>query len=167
MKKLIWAFFLILIGLGVTSCDFNRVYEQYEDIPNYQWEQKNILRFEVNIKDTIQANNIFLNIRNTGSYEYSNIWVFVKKITPDGKTENKKIELQLADEKGKWYGSGFGDIFDLQVPFQQNVIFPHSGKYVFEITQGMWPQKLNGVVNVGIRIEKLNHKITDSNRGKK
>jgi len=156
MKKLTWSIYLILIGTLFSSCDFNRVYEQYEDIPNYQWDQHNVLQFDVNIKDTIQTYNVFLNVRNSGSYEFSNMWVFVKMTAPGGQMNDRKIELHLANKEGKWYGNGFGDIFDLQIPYQKNVQFPHSGKYTYEITQGMWPQKLNGVVNVGIRIEKVN-----------
>lgn len=146
----------LLIAVFALSCDSNRVYEQYENIPDFEWNQENILRFEVEITDTIHAHNIFVNLRNSGDYAYSNLWLFVKTISPDNEVDEKKIEIQLADETGDWYGSGFGDIFDLQVPFKQKVVFPKSGKYVFEIVQGMYDLKLQGIVNVGIRIEKEN-----------
>jgi gliding motility-associated lipoprotein GldH len=146
----------LLIAVFALSCDSNRVYEQYENIPDFEWNQENILRFEVEITDTIQAHNIFVNLRNSGDYAYSNLWLFVKTISPDNEVDEKKIEIKLADGTGDWYGSGFGDIFDLQIPFKQKVVFPKSGKYVFEIVQGMYDLKLQGVVNVGIRIEKEN-----------
>ncbi|MDM8161240.1 gliding motility lipoprotein GldH [Labilibaculum sp. K2S] len=146
----------LLLGVVVLSCDSNRVYEQYENIPDFEWNQENVLRFEVEITDTIHANNIFINLRNSGDYAYSNLWVFVKVISPDNELDEEKVEIELADETGDWYGSGFGDIFDLQVSFKQKVVFPKSGKYVFEITQGMYDRKLKGIVNVGIRIEKEN-----------
>ncbi|MFA9371023.1 MAG: gliding motility lipoprotein GldH [Labilibaculum antarcticum] len=144
----------LLIAISAFSCDSNRVYEKYEDIPDFEWNQENILRFEVEIIDTIQAHNVFINLRNSGDYAYSNLWLFVKIISPDNEVEEKKIEINLADDAGDWYGTGFGDIFDLQVPFKQKVVFPKSGKYVFEIGQGMYDLKLQGIVNVGIRIEK-------------
>ncbi|MBN2597046.1 gliding motility lipoprotein GldH [Labilibaculum sp.] len=146
----------LLLGVLVLSCDSNRVYEQYENIPDFEWDQENILRFEVEITDTIHANDIFINLRNSGDYAYSNLWVFVRVTSPDNELNEEKVEIELADETGDWYGSGFGDIFDLQVPFKQKVVFPRSGKYVFEIVQGMYDQKLKGIVNVGIRIEKEN-----------
>lgn len=146
----------VLLGTLLFSCDSNRVYEQYENIPDFLWNQENICRFEVEVTDTIQAYNILINLRNSGDYSYSNLWLFVKTISPDNEIVDNKIEVKLADENGEWYGSGFGDIFDLQVPFQQKVVFPKSGKYVFEITQGMYDLKLKGIVNVGIRMEKEN-----------
>ncbi|PKQ62902.1 hypothetical protein BZG02_11405 [Labilibaculum filiforme] len=151
MLKFLCVLFLVVI---VLSCDSKRVYEQYESIPDFEWSQENTLRFEVEITDTIHAHNIFVNLRNSGDYAYSNLWVFVKSISPDKEVEEKKVEIALADETGAWYGSGFGDIFDLQVPFKKNVVFPKSGKYVFKIKQGMYDPKLKGIVNVGIRIEK-------------
>lgn len=58
--------------------------------------------------------------------------------------------------KRKWFGSGFGDIFDLRIPFKQNVVFQKSGIYVFEIVQGMRDEELKEVVNIGLRLEKAN-----------
>lgn len=146
----------LLMAVFTLSCDSNRVYEQYENIPDFEWNQENIFCFEVEVTDTIHAHNIFVNLRNSGDYAYSNLWLFVKTISPGNEIVNKKIEIKLADATGEWYGSGFGNIFDLQVPFQQKVVFPKSGKYVFEITQGMYDLKLKGIVNIGIRIEKEN-----------
>ncbi|MGQ1911363.1 gliding motility lipoprotein GldH [Marinifilum sp. RC60d5] len=156
MKQLICICCLIIGSIAFSSCDSNRVYEQYEKIPDYKWNVKNVLRFEVEITDTLSSHNLYLNVRNSGAYAYSNMWMFIKKTTPDGIVSEEKFECPLASEKGEWYGSGFGDIFDLQIPYQQNVIFPKSGIYVFEIVQGMREEELENVVNVGIRIEKAN-----------
>jgi gliding motility-associated lipoprotein GldH len=144
------------LGFSLLSCDSNRVYEQYETIPDFEWNQEDTLRFDVDITDTIQVNNVYFNLRNSGDYEYSNLWLFVRKISPDKQVVERKVELALADETGDWYGSGFGDLFDLQIPMEQNVVFPQSGKYVYEIIQGMYDKKLKGIANVGIRIEKEN-----------
>jgi len=138
------------------SCDSNRVYEQYETIPDFEWSQEHVLRFEVEITDTIQAYNMYVNVRNSNEYAYSNLWMFVKTTTPGKEISEQKIQFQLADESGDWYGSGFGDIFDLQRPLKEHVIFPKSGIYVFEIVQGMREAKLKGIVNIGIRVEKDN-----------
>jgi len=154
--KMLRIFCTVFLGVLLFSCDSNRVYEQYENIPDFEWDQANIFRFEVEVTDTIHAHNIFVNLRNSGDYAYSNLWLFVKTISPDNEITDEKIEIKLADETGEWYGSGFGNIFDLQVPFQQKVVFPKSGKYMFEITQGMYDLKLKGIVNIGIRIEKEN-----------
>jgi gliding motility-associated lipoprotein GldH len=144
----------LLIAVFTLSCTSNSVYDKYENIPDFEWNQGKIFRFEVDITDTTHTHNVFVNVRNSGDYAYSNLWLFVKTISPDNEVDEQKIEVKLADETGDWYGSGFGDIFDLKVPFKQKMVFPKSGKYVFEIAQGMYDHKLKGIVNVGIRIEK-------------
>jgi gliding motility-associated lipoprotein GldH len=155
MTKLTWILVALLAVVSL-GCDNNRVFEQYEDIPDYKWSKNQTLRFEVEIVDTINPHNLYLNIRNTGAYGYSNLWLFVNKTDTQGETISEKFECKLADDKGKWYGSGFGDLFDLQIPYQQNIIFPRSGIYVFEMVQGMRTDSLEEVVNVGIRVEKAN-----------
>ncbi len=154
--KLVRILCVALLGVLALSCDSNRVYEQYEDIPDFEWSQEHVLRFEVDITDTIQAHDLFVNVRNSGGYQYSNLWLFVRSISPDNQISDRKLELKLADKTGQWFGSGFGDLFDLQVPYQQKYVFSKSGKYVFEIVQGMYDEKLKGIANVGIRIEKQN-----------
>ncbi len=144
----------LLMAVMAISCDSNRVYEQYENIPDFEWNQGDTLRFEAEITDTITTHNVLINLRNSGNYAYSNLWLFVKTTSPDNEVNEQKIEIELADDTGDWYGTGFGDIFDLQVPFKQKMVFPNSGKYVFEIVHGMYDKKLQGIVNVGIRIEK-------------
>ena len=60
----------------------------------------------------------------------------------------------LADEKGKWIGSGMGDLYDNQIPFKKNVRFPLAGIYSFEIQQGMRMENVPLIMDVGLRIEK-------------
>jgi len=156
MKQLILICCFVVSCFSIASCDSNRVYEHYEKIPDYKWNMENVLRFEVEITDTINSHNLYLNVRNSGAYAYSNMWLFVKRTNPDGITVEEKFECTLASEKGEWFGSGFGDIFDLQIPYKQQVVFPKSGTYIFEMVQGMRVEELENVVNVGIRIEKAN-----------
>lgn len=154
--KLVRIFCTTLFAVFVLSCDSNRLYEEYKDIPDFEWSQEDILRFEVNITDTLQVHEMFVNVRNTGEYQYSNLWLFIRSIAPNREVYDRKLELKLADKSGQWYGSGFGDLFDLQVPYQHELVFPKKGKYVFEIRQGMYDKKLIGIANLGIRIENKN-----------
>jgi len=137
-----------------SACKDNRVFENYVEIPNHKWQKEHIASFEVEITDSIQLHNIYVNIRNTGKYPFSNLWLFMKQTNPDGTIIDDKFECHLANETGEWYGSGFGDIFDLQLLYKPSVVFTRPGTYLFEITQGMRGEYLPGIVNVGLRVEK-------------
>lgn len=147
------SFALILIA---SACKDNRVYENYIDIPSHEWNKDSIARFEVEITDSIQLHNISVNIRNTGKYPFSNLWVFIKEISPEGKINEEKFECHLASKTGEWYGSGFGNIFDLQVLYKPAIQFTKPGLYTFEMVHGMRDENLPGMVNVGLKIDKAN-----------
>ncbi|MCZ4695478.1 gliding motility lipoprotein GldH [Ancylomarina euxinus] len=152
--------YLLIISLALilitSACQDNRVYESYVDIPNHEWNKDYTARFEVEITDSIQLHNIYVNIRNTGKYPYSNLWLFIKQIDPEGKMTEEKYECQLASDTGEWYGSGFGNIFDLQMLYKPAILFTKPGLYTFEMVQGMRDDKLLGVVNIGLKLDKTN-----------
>ena len=114
-----------------------------------------IAAFKVPITDTINSNNVFFTIRNGSSYPFRNIYLFVTTTSPDGKRITDTLQYNLADEKGKWYGKGFGDIHELNLPYKSNVFFPKKGNYQFKIQHGMRIENLKGVYDFGLRIEKI------------
>ncbi len=152
--KAIIFLFPILLCLFFFSCDSKRIFEQNQEFPESVWSSKNILKFEVDIKDPSTPANFYINVRNADGYPYSNIYLFIKTTFPNGKFSNDTLECILADEKGKWLGKGLGDIYDNQIPFKRNVRFPLVGKYTFEIQHGMRTDSIPLIMDIGLRIEK-------------
>jgi len=145
---------LVLCVLFFSSCDNNRIFEQNQEIPESGWDKKNVVKFDVDIKDPATAAHFYVNVRNAEGYPYGNIFLFIKTVFPNGKFSNDTLECVLADEKGKWLGTGVGDLYDNQIPFKRNVRFPQAGIYRFEIQQGMRPESVPLILDVGLRIEK-------------
>ena len=130
------------------------VFEKNTVIPDNKWEMNNIVKLEAEIKDTISLNNIYINVRNAGGYQYSNLYLFLTTRTPHAGEARDTVELPLADERGKWYGNGSGDIWDNRILFKRNFRFPESGVYHFELQQAMRVNPLPQIMDVGMRIEK-------------
>jgi len=153
--------YLLLLSLALifitSACQDSPVFENYIDIPNHEWNKEYIARFEVEITDSIQLHNISVNIRNTGKYPYSNLWLFIKQIDPEGNMNEEKFECRLASDTGEWYGSGFGNIFDLQVLYKPAILYTKPGLYTFEMVQGMRDENLPGIVNIGLKIDKTSN----------
>ncbi|MFP4025373.1 MAG: gliding motility lipoprotein GldH [Thiohalospira sp.] len=145
---------LILITFLFFSCDPNQVYENNKPIADYKWDMNDTIVFEVSINDTTNAHNIYFNVRNTSKYQMQNLYVFIHTIAPNGMTLTDTFECYLADDKGRWTGSGWGDLYDNQFIYKKNIRFPVSGKYTFKYTQGMRTETLQYISDVGIRIEK-------------
>ncbi|MFT3751691.1 MAG: gliding motility lipoprotein GldH [Paludibacter sp.] len=144
-------FFLLLL----TGCTRNDVYFQYNPIAVNGWSKDTAYVFNIAVSDTAATYNVYVNVRNRGEYPYQNLWLFLKKITPDTIQTKDSIECYLADQRGKWLGSGMGSILEMPVLYQQNVRFNKSGIYRYEIVQGMRDSILIGINDIGMRVEKI------------
>jgi gliding motility-associated lipoprotein GldH len=149
---------VILLLLSFLSCDKQQVFEQFHSIPEHKWNSKDIINFNVNISDTTSSHNVLIAIRNTGQYEFSNLYLFVTAISPDGNMVRDTTEIVLANDHGKWLGKGSAAVYTLYHPFRQNVRFPLKGIYQFGIEQAMWMKELEYVTDVGLCIEKAGNK---------
>jgi gliding motility-associated lipoprotein GldH len=151
-----FSFILILtILILLPSCNSNVVYTNSMAMAEETWKLMDIPVFKIPITDTINSNNVFFTIRNGSSFPFRNIFLFVTTTSPDGKKITDTLQYNLADEKGKWYGKGFGDIHELNLPYKSNVYFPLKGTYLFKIQHGMRVENLKGVYDFGLRIEKI------------
>jgi len=150
-----YSFILLLTScVLLLSCNNNVIYTDSIPMPGKKWELMNIPSFRVPIDDTLSRNNVIFTIRTGSSYPFRNIYLFVQTKSPDGKFITDTLQYFLADEKGKWYGKGFGEIHELKLPYKSNVFFPVKGIYQFNIRHGMRIEDLNGVFDFGLRIEK-------------
>jgi len=137
------------------SCDSNQVYERNKEISDFTWHKDSIVKFEVQIQDTINPHNIFVNVRNTSQYQMQNLFLFITTTSPHGATLRDTFECYLADERGKWTGTGWGDIYDNQFLYKKNIRFPVSGQYTFKYVQAMRTNELKYISDIGLRIEKI------------
>ena len=156
MKHIFFCFICLSLLLSLGSCDRKRVFESYKELDKNGWNKDSVVVFDVQLKDTIKNHNLFVNIRNKGTYPYSNIYLFMTIGSPDGMMKTDTVEFTLADPKGRWKGSGIGGLHDNQILYKNSVFFPHKGIYKFQIKQGMRDNVLQGIRDVGIRIEKAN-----------
>jgi gliding motility-associated lipoprotein GldH len=145
----------LIFVLLLSGCKSNVVYTSASSMAKETWKLMDIATFKVPVNDTINSNNVIFTIRTGTAYPFRNIFLFVTTTSPDMKTITDTLQYNLADEKGKWYGKGFGDIHELNLPYKSNVFFPAKGIYEFKIQHGMRVENLKGVYDFGLRIEKI------------
>ena len=146
--------YLLLIGVGLSACDSDKIYENNVAIPTDGWRRVERARFEVEIADTIHPCNIYINVRNNIHYKYADFWLFVDVHAPTGAVSSDTVRIILADHRGKWLGHGLGSKFDSRMVFRKNILFPVSGTYIFEYEQASRDEPLSGIEDIGLRIEK-------------
>ena len=140
--------FLLLI----VACDNEVVFEKNQPIDQGKWRASQPVSVEFDIKDTVTLHNFYINLRNGEEYPYSNIFLFIAMEFPNGKKSVDTLECPLADQSGRWYGSGLGDLYDNRIIFKQRKQFPLAGHYKVDIYQAMRTEELNGVYDVGFRL---------------
>ena len=153
MKKLS-VYILGLISLFVVSCGSDVLYDNSKMIED-KWNKNNYKTFELNVEDTLNPYNFYINIRNSVDYRYANVYFFMETVFPNNQVSVDTIECILADKKGKWIGKGYGKYRDNQILLRRRGAFPMKGKYKFILKHGMRTDNLEGINAVGIRIEKF------------
>lgn len=143
----------VLLFCLLWNCKPSADMAENQDIPNARWDMAKPLRFEYQCNDTLNYKDILFTIRHTGQYPYSNIFLFVTTLAPNGSKQKDTVEFMLANTRGKWFGSGIGDVYSLQLIFRRNIRFGQKGRYIFYIHHGMREKELNGITDFGILIK--------------
>jgi gliding motility-associated lipoprotein GldH len=151
-------FFYLTLSAGLllfSGCtDPKAVVDQNAEVINHNWTYLNKFKYPVKIDDEKLSYNLYMNLRVTSDYKYSNLFVLISQTGPDKKTTVKRYELKLANKDGEWLGKGSGNLYSYQKPFLTNYKFPAKGTYTFTIEQNMRDNPLREVSDVGLRVEK-------------
>src|ERR1700742_4476560 len=98
---------LMLFNTGCT--DKKAIIDQNTSVANQNWAYLNKFRYDVKIDDEKAAYNLYMNLRVTSDYKYSNIFVLITQVGPDKKPKVNRYELKLAAKDGEWFGKGSGN----------------------------------------------------------
>ena len=128
-------------------------YDQYQAVPGGTWEIGERLEYTVEVDDTLSNNHFYLNVRNNGDYPFQNLYLFFHTEFPNGKSAVDTVQLILAGETGQWIGKGSGSLYQSKHMFKFSRRFPLIGTYKFGVEHGMREEALEGISDVGLRLE--------------
>ena len=144
------AVFIML--LGVMGCTDTAVLDQNVAIEDRAWHYEDQPELTAHITDVTRPYHLYLNLRHTPDYRYSNVFILLHQHAPDGRDTTERIELTLAEPDGRWLGRGNGSVYTHQQLIKESVRFPDTGNYVFRLEQNMRENPLREFTDVGIRI---------------
>src|SRR5687768_9258439 len=99
MKKYLLSAF-VMLGVLLSSCNNNRIFEENKDFENNAWPISAIQKFKFEVKDPSKKHAIYFNVRNAVFYEYYNLYLKHILIGPDGKEISTNLhELFLMDKQ--------------------------------------------------------------------
>ena len=163
MLRKIKGLFLIVISCFLfTSCDSDSVFDQYQSVPN-QWHKDSIASFIFKAPDTINNYNLYVNLRNTDAYKFSNLFLIVELNYPNGRAVKDTLEYKMAAPNGELLGTGFSDLKENKLWFRgyKDIFqFNEEGDYTVNIQHAMrnngdvnGVENLEGITDIGFRVE--------------
>ena len=142
-----------LLGVFLAGCtDPGGVIDNNTALDNKVWSYNNRVGYNFKIDDVNAHYNFYINLRVTGDYKYSNLFVLISD--PVKPKLSSRYELKLARPDGQWLGKGSGNLYSFRIPFKSNYKFPAAGTYNVHIEQNMRDNPLHEVSDVGLRVEK-------------
>lgn len=149
----------ILATLSFSSCGQKDAYFRYNEIKEGQWKMHDTLFFEIDSSNYSVgvAYNLYLEVTNNVNYPYQNIHFFEwDNIANDTTLARTEKECLLADEFGKWKGTGFGSLFQSTFILKENITFSDKRNVSIKMLHGMQDEILTGIEKVGIRLSYRN-----------
>lgn len=162
-KRISWFLLVISVLCLNLSCDSKAVYDTYKTLPN-EWHKDSITKFTFKAPDTTDNYNLYVNLRNTNVYKFSNLFLIVELNYPNGKAVKDTLEYKMAAPNGELLGTGFSDVKENKLwfrGFKNKFQFTEEGEYNINIQHAMRKNgevngitNLKGITEVGFRVEK-------------
>jgi len=146
MHKILVAFLLFVC---MASCGEGLVKSELKSTENAIWSKDNSVEFTFSEMDTLQAHDMFINVRNDNSFPYNNLFLIAKLEFPNGESVTDTLEYEMALPDGTWLGKGYGSIKENKLWYKENIVFASSGVYTLRIAHAMRKNgDVNGVINL-------------------
>jgi gliding motility-associated lipoprotein GldH len=148
MSKQMHKIILVALVIILSSCNGKTtVFDQYKEFPTTGWHKDSVAHFEVTLEKGTTYNN-------RGDYKTQNMWLFISYERPDKSIKKDTLEIYLADNQGRWLGTGFGSLYEMPVVFIPKIKIAQTGVYKFDIKHGMRDTTLVGINDIGLEILK-------------
>ncbi len=161
MKTITSLVFLALTFL-LLSCDKNRLFESYQSVDG-SWHKDSVFSFIWEQTDQKPV-NLFLMVRNNHDYEFNNLFIISKIKFPNNRVLVDTLEYAIANADGSFIDKQYSHIIENKLFIKENYKL-QPGTYEITIEQAnrkigaVEPlEKLNGIIDVGIRVEQYNNK---------
>ena len=132
MRKL----FVVLLVAMTAACNSKQVFHERVTFDDSEWCKDSVVRFSVDVTDTVQTYDVVFSIVNEDDYPYANLYLFTDIIFPNRQFLRDTVEFMLSTNDGQWLGSGMNG-YENNFQFKSNVRFPQCGTYVFAFEQAM------------------------------
>ena len=153
MFKKPWYFVFLLLG-----CISSPYPLEYKTMDGY-WSASQTLTFTLEETLLEAPHNLYLHLRNTDDYAYSNIFLIAQIKDSTQVYALDTLEYAMANVDGSWLGKGFGEVKESVLWWKENLTLEAKGPLTVEVPHAMrnfrkedGVAQLAGIVGVGLGI---------------
>lgn len=153
-KGNIFWIFACLIFITLASCSEGEAYFRFHHIENGTWLRDSLLVFTIDSLSSTKASSydVTVELTTNRSYPFRDIWLQIDQDLTDSLVQTDTLRFMLADENGKWLGSGTGGLNQLSFPYCSFTTRDTVYRYRLTVRQIMDVERLRGVEKVGIKL---------------
>lgn len=153
-KSSILSIFVGLLFAVIVSCSEGEAYSRFHHIKSGKWYRDSVLIFRI---DSLPPSSgirydVTVELTTNRSYPYRNLWLLIDQNLADSLVRTDTLRCILADEYGKWLGSGVGGLNQLSLPYRSFIPWDSLSNYQLIVRHGMEEDMLRGVEKVGIKM---------------
>lgn len=150
----IFPIFAGLLFTTLASCSGGEDYSRFHHIENGKWYRDSLLVFMVDSLIPVLGTtyDVTVELTTNHSYPYRDLWLQIDQDLTDSLVRADTLRYLLADEYGKWLGSGTGGLNQLSLPYRSFTPRDSVYNYRLVIRQIMDDNPLRGVEKVGIKV---------------
>ena len=153
-KSDVFSIFVGLLSIVLASCSEKEGYSCFHHIENGKWYRNSPLVFTIDSLTPSQGTGyeVTVELTTNRSYPYRDLWLQIEQDLTDSLIRTDTLRCLLADEYGRWLGSGIGGLNQLSLPYRSFI--PRDSMYHYRLTirQAMGDELLRGVEKVGIKL---------------
>jgi gliding motility-associated lipoprotein GldH len=136
----------------------NCLFEKNYDLKNGQWAYGDTLDFTFNITDTMAVYDIVMVFKHTPQYATQNLYMNISTKFPTGERPKQLLNIDLADNTGKWEGKCNSTECAFEIPIQPNAYFNAAGQYTITLEQYMREEYLKDIKSIALKLVDKNQK---------
>lgn len=144
--------------LALASCSQGEVYYRFHHVQHGKWCRDSLFLFNVD-STSIQPGkpyNLSIELSFNNAYPYQDFWLRVEhNLTVDSAFHVDTLHVRVADELGRWIGSGVGGLHQLSIVYPYVVrpaVRDSTTGYRVTVAHYMDDNPLKGVEKVGIKL---------------
>ncbi|MCP4125135.1 MAG: gliding motility lipoprotein GldH [Bacteroidetes bacterium] len=135
-----------------TACDQEVTYAESQVIDKEGWLAGDTLTLSPSIASIDGTFDVYLWVRHTKEYDYSNIWLKVISDPMLTHDSTYMLEIPVADKMGRWLGHCTQSLCTVRVRLKDQFRFQEASAFKVDVLQYMRQDNLKDVRNIGMEI---------------